>query len=239
MKTEELHIKETHLRIIADVFSIYDVKQFVMSQRAELENFIQRDPFFQTTYEPYRCPEGAPEIVSLLCSAGERSGIGPMSAVAGTVSYLTARFILEQGASWVLVENGGDIALKINESYTLGIYAGKESPVKDLGLELKPKGKIFGVCTSSGTVGPSVSLGVSDAATVISDDVPLADSCATLLGNQVQSGTPTDEEMDAYFEPLKNIPGLEGALVIVGERVGMWGRLPSVVRTKNPQFSFG
>jgi len=239
MKTEELHIKETHLKIVADEFSLDEVERFVLSRRVELENFIVQDPFFQSTYEPYPCPEGASEIVSLLCSAGEKTGIGPMSAVAGTVSFLTARFILEQGASWVLVENGGDIALKINEPYTLGIYAGEESPVKDLGLKLEPRENIFGICTSSGTVGPSVSLGVTDAATVISNDVPLADSCATLLGNQVRSEIPTDEEMNGYFACLKNIRGAEGALVIVGEKIGLWGNLPKIVRTKNPQFFFG
>jgi ApbE superfamily uncharacterized protein (UPF0280 family) len=237
MKTEELHIKETHLKIIADDFSIDDVKQFVLSQRADLENFIQRDPFFQSTYEPYACPEGAPEIVRLLCDAADRTGIGPMSAVAGTFSHLVARFILEQGGTQVVVENGGDIALKINETYTLGIYAGEESPVKDLGLKLEPRENIFGICTSSGTVGPSVSLGVSDAATVISNDVPLADSCATLLGNQVQNKEPSDEEINGYFDSLKNIQGIEGALVMVGEKIGLWGDLPEVVRTKNPDFS--
>lgn len=237
MKTEELHIKETHLKIIADDFSLDDARDLVLSQRADLENFIQKDPFFQSTYEAYPCPEGAPEIVKLLCGASEKTGIGPMSAVAGTFSLLTARFILEQGASWVVVENGGDIALKINEPYTLGIYAGGESPVKDLGLKLEPRKNLFGICTSSGTVGPSVSLGVSDAATVISNDVPLADSCATLLGNQVQSKNPKDEEMDGYFDCLKKLQGIEGGLIMVGDKIGMWGDLPEVVRTKNPDFS--
>jgi ApbE superfamily uncharacterized protein (UPF0280 family) len=237
MKTEELHIKETHLKIISDVFSLDDVRDFVLSKRADLENFIQRDPFFQSTYEPFPCPEEAPEIVRLLCTAAEKTGIGPMSAVAGTFSFLCARYILEQGASWVVVENGGDIALKINEPYTLGIYAGEGSPVKDLGLKLEPRENIFGICTSSGTVGPSVSLGLSDAATVISNDVPFADSCATLLGNQVQNKDPSDEEMDGYFDCLKNLQGIEGALVIVGEKIGLWGDHPEVVRTKNPEFS--
>jgi ApbE superfamily uncharacterized protein (UPF0280 family) len=234
---EELHIRETHLKIIADDFSLEGVKQFVIRQRTILQEFIDSDPFFQTTYEVYRCPENAPEIVRLLCSASERSGIGPMSAVAGTFSYLTARYILEeQSASWVVVENGGDIALKINEPYTLGIYAGEESPVKDMGFKLEPRDHIFGICTSSGTVGPSVSLGVSDAATVISNDVALADSCATLLGNQVRSRTPSQEDMDGYFDRLKTIENLDGAMIIVDDKIALFGALPEMVRTKNPTF---
>jgi len=232
----ELHLKETHLQIISgDDFSIDLVREFILSQRAELETLIQKDPFFQSTYEPYPCPNDAPEIVRLLCDAGEKAGIGPMSAVAGTVSFLTARFLVDQGASWVVVENGGDIALKINEPYTLGIYAG-ESPLRDIGLKLEPRDNIFGICTSSGTVGPSVSLGVSDAATVISNDVPLADSSATLLGNQVKNAGPSDQEMDSYFDCLKGIQGIEGALIAVGDKVGMWGDLPEIVRTRNPEF---
>jgi ApbE superfamily uncharacterized protein (UPF0280 family) len=234
---EELHIRETHLKIIADTFDLEGVKQFVIRQRTLLEDFIKTDPFFQTTYEVYPSPERAPEIVKLLCGASVLSGIGPMSAVAGTFSYLTARYILEeQSASWVVVENGGDIAIKINEPYTLGIYAGEESPVKDMGFKLEPRDNIFGICTSSGTVGPSVSLGVSDAATVISDDVPLADSCATLLGNQVQTRSPSQEDMDGYFDCIKNIENLDGALIVVEDKIALYGKLPEIIRTNNPTF---
>ena len=226
-------IKETILNIVSDRLDTAEVKACILAIRSDLEGFIRSDPFFLTTYEPYPCPKGAPEVVHLMCDAAKQAGVGPMAAVAGTISYLVARHMLETGSTWAVVENGGDIAIKINEPYHIGIFAG-DSPVKDLGLRLEPRKDIFGVCTSSGTWGHSVSLGCSDAACVVAKDPVLADACATLLGNQVQSRDPTEKEMDSYFKCLKGIKGVNGALIVVGEKIGMWGKLPKLVRTKNP-----
>lgn len=224
----ELRVKDAVIVIVADRFDLEQVKSYILEQRLVLERYIEQDPFFQTTYEPLLCKVDAPEIVKLMCSAGETAGIGPMSAVAGTVSYLTAKYLLENGSKWAVVENGGDIAMKVDEPYTIGLYAGESGP-RNVGLQIQPTDGILGICTSSGTVGHSVSLGVSDAATVISYDIPLADSCATLLGNQVKERNPTDEQMDSYLDSIKDKPGIQGALLMVGEKIAMWGELPKIV----------
>lgn len=233
---ETIAIKETVLNIVSDRLDATEVKACIMDLRSQLEGFIRSDPFFLTTYEPYPCPKekkDVPEVVRLMCDATEQAGVGPMAAVAGTIAYLVARHMLQTGSTWAVVENGGDIAVKINEPYTIGIFAG-ESPVKDIGLRLEPRNNIYGVCTSSGTWGHSVSLGCSDAACVVAKDPMLADACATLLGNQVRNRNPTDDEMTEYFKCLKGIKGARGALIVVGEKIGMWGKLPRLLRTKNP-----
>jgi len=96
-----------------------------------------------------------------------------------------------------------------------------------------PREGTFGICTSSATIGPSISFGISDAATVIAPDVALADACATRLGNHL-----TSEDEAVVGEALDDVcavPGVEGALAVVGERIGMKGRLPQLVRMDVPR----
>lgn len=120
--------------------------------------YICRDPFFRITLEPYHCPKDAPEIVQRMTDAGNTMGIGPMSAVAGTIAALAVEAMVLAGATYAIVDNGGDIAL-INDSPVLvGIYAGN-SPFKNLAFEIEPSSQLHGICTSSGTVGPSISFG--------------------------------------------------------------------------------
>lgn len=94
----------------------------------------------------------------------------------------------------------------------MGIYAGT-SPLRDLALTIPPREKPLGICTSSGTVGPSISFGYADAAVAISDDISLADAAATALGNAVGLASPLADSFQSVA-----VPGIEGALVIRGRR---------------------
>ncbi|MDY0129600.1 MAG: UPF0280 family protein, partial [Methanosarcina vacuolata] len=78
-----------------------------------------------------------------------------------------------------------------------------------------------------GTVGPSISFGMADAAAVFSDDVSLADAAATALGNEVGIGK---ESVESSFKAVTGISGIKGALVIQGEYIGMWGQVPGITR---------
>jgi ApbE superfamily uncharacterized protein (UPF0280 family) len=134
--------------------------------------------------------------------------------------------MVENGASFAVVDNGGDIAVINDRPIVMGIYAG-ESPLKDLGFTLEPGDSIKGVCTSSGTVGPSISFGMADAAVVFSDNVSLADSAATALGNATGIGK---EAVQEAFEVVRNVAGIKGAIVIQGEFMGLWGDVPELIR---------
>ncbi len=97
---------------------------------------------------------------------------------------------------------------------------------KNLGLEIEPRDTILGVCTSSGTVGPSISLGNSDAALIISEDVSLADAAATALGNRIiDTGS-----LETAFDFLRDIPEVTGALAIIADRMATYGQLPRIVK---------
>ena len=82
----------------------------------------------------------------------------------------------------------------------------------------------LGICTSSATVGPSLSLGSADAATVISKDVALADAVATGLGNRIR-GT---EDVKKAVEWAMTVPGVEGVLALKGDTIAALGDLELV-----------
>ncbi|MCK7460695.1 MAG: UPF0280 family protein [Sphingobacterium sp.] len=105
----------------------------------------------------------------------------PMAAVAGAISQQAVRAMVDEGCKHCLVDNGGDIAMRTNRTVTVGLYAGECTP-NYLAIEVPATKKMLGICTSSGTVGPSISFGKADLVTVISEDVALADACATKLG---------------------------------------------------------
>jgi ApbE superfamily uncharacterized protein (UPF0280 family) len=82
----------------------------------------------------------------------------------------------------------------------------------------------IGICTSSGTVGPSLSLGRADAAVALARSAALADAAATALGNLVQSAA----DIARALERAQAIPDLLGAVIIIGDQMGAWGEVELV-----------
>ena len=93
-----------------------------------------------------------------------------------------------------------------------------------MGLKIDPGLTPLGVCTSSGTVGHSFSFGRADAACVLAHSSALADAAASALGNRVQNAG----DIAAALEWAATAPDLLGAVVIVGDKLGAWGRVELV-----------
>jgi ApbE superfamily uncharacterized protein (UPF0280 family) len=202
-------------------------KESIREQRDLLEKFIQADPFFMLTLESYDLKaEESPDIVRQMIECSAVFGIGPMSAVAGVIAKFAVEAMIEAGAVYAIVDNGGDISVLNDQTVLVGIYAGT-SPIRDLALEVPPRAEPLGICTSSGTVGPSISFGCADAALVISKDPALADAAATTLGNAVQP----EIRLEECFRAIDK-SGIDGALVIRGEEIAVWGKLPSVRKAR-------
>ena len=178
-------VKETDLYIRASRDLQLETREVVIRERAALEDYIQRHPGFSVAMTPYPVKDNAPSIVREMAEAAEKVGVGPMAAVAGAIAERVGRALLEFSPE-TIVENGGDIFLKSRKKRTVGIYAGK-SPFSDrLALEFKPSETPLGICTSSGTVGHSLSLGKADAVIVLAPCTALADAAATAIGNLIK-----------------------------------------------------
>ncbi|MDD1748763.1 MAG: UPF0280 family protein [Methanothrix sp.] len=225
---EHFQLKETIVTIFArEERHIDAARESIRVQRAYLENFIRKDPFFQITLEPYDLvQDDAPQIVKQMIEKSNVFGIGPMAAVAGAIAGFAVQAMIDEGATYAVVDNGGDICILNDLPIVVGIYAGS-SPIRDLAFQLEKRHRPLGICTSSGTVGPSISFGCADAAAVISQDVALADAAATALGNAVTAEGPLQECFQAIDRP-----GIDGALVIRGDKMALWKDLPPLRRAR-------
>jgi ApbE superfamily uncharacterized protein (UPF0280 family) len=141
-----------------------------------------------------------------------------MASVAGAIAEYVANDLLKMSQN-VIVENGGDISLKTNREVRVGIFAGNSPLTYKINLLLKPAQMPVGVCTSSGTVGHSLSFGNADAVCVISKSSTMADAAATAIGNLVKG----KEDIRTSLEKGIEIEGVLGALIIIGDQFGAIG----------------
>lgn len=230
---KQVRLKETFAAVIAEARFMELAEQAIAAARETIEAYIARQPGFRTALEPLAVEAEAPQIVRLMAAAAARAGVGPMAAVAGAIAQRTIEALVAAGATHAIMDNGGDIVLFIDRPVTVGIFTGP-AKIKDIALRFMPRPEIFSVCTSSGTVGHSLSFGRADAAVVIAGNGYLADAVATALGNRVTSN---DENEIGQAIQASLIDGVEGLLVVAGERLGLGGTLPEIVRahveTKN------
>lgn len=211
-------VKETDLYILAGRDLSREALAAIGEVRSPLEEYIQDHPLFLHSLEPIAVESSAPEIVRVMAEAARLANVGPMAAVAGAMSEIVGRKLLAFSTE-VIVENGGDIFLKVIGKRQVGIYAGKSVFTGKLAIEVEPEQTPLGVCTSSGTVGPSLSLGLADAAIILSPSAALADAAATAVGNMIKS----EKDIDAAIEYGKQIKGVSGIVIITGGSMGAWG----------------
>ena len=216
-------VKETDLLVHAEKKLEYETKQLVLEHRAYVEAYIKAHPDFAAVLTPWHLDGPAPSIVVDMVKAGENAGVGPMAAIAGAIAEHVGLGLLKS-ADHVIVENGGDIFIKTDAPLTVGIFAGKSSLSLRIGIRLSGGPKPMAVCTSSGTVGHSLSLGRADAVCVAADSCAIADAAATAIGNQVKSIA----DIKGAIARGKCIEQLRGIIIIVGEKIGMWGDLEVV-----------
>lgn len=216
-------VKETDLWIAVNPQSyskdlVSATEAAVLKIRRSLEQYLASNPHLQSALEPCLVDPDAPPIILEMVRAANKTGVGPMAAVAGMVAEQVGLFLLEQ-AREVIVENGGDVFLKVNEPVAVGIFAGTSSLSGKLALQIDPGQTPLGICTSSGTVGPSVSFGCADAAIATAPSVPLADAAATALGNRVRG----EEDLQEAIAFAREVEGLTGALLIIDDKIAAWG----------------
>ena len=213
-------VKETDLYIRARSDLKRQAHELVLKYRQILEEYIEDHPSFLTSLEPLAVDDDAPPLVRDMAEAAEKASVGPMAAVAGAIAECVGSELLDFSPE-VIVENGGDIYLKSLTDRLIGIYAGKSPLTGRVGLEIEGKDTPLGVCTSSGTVGHSLSFGKADAVIVLSQSTALADAAATAIGNRILK----PQDIPGGIEFAQTIKGLKGLVIIQGEQVGVWGEV--------------
>jgi len=219
--------KETNLRIACEAFDL--VTRTVVEHRRRLERYIGRHPEFLTSLVPVALLEDPPEAAIRMAAAAERTGLGPMAAVAGTLAQLGAEAAMAAGCREAIVENGGDIYIHSDTEVTIGLYAGDNAIAGKLAFRLDPRTLPLALCSSSSTMGHSLSLGRCDLATVVAKDGALADAAVTLVCNRIKS----EHDLTPVLDDVGAIPGIDGILAVKNGKIGLWGRLPELVRNED------
>ncbi len=215
--------RQTFATILADdPVHVEAAKAGILAARQELEAYIARDPFFAATFDPYE-PDSDETVIVRMAEAARKAGVGPMAAVAGAIAWAGVEAMQEAGASFGVIDNGGDIALLADRPVRVGVHAGEAALSNRIAFVVPPHDTILGVCTSSATVGFSISFGVADAVTVFSHDVALADAWATSVCNQIRPG---DRSVLDRVDPTE----VDGIFAIMGDDTVTWGNVPPVVK---------
>jgi uncharacterized protein len=213
-------IAESDLFISSDTNLADSAEKLLLKHRNSLETYIKNHPEFRTSLLPLPEDYLAPPIVRDMLSKSKICGVGPMASVAGAVAEFVGKDLLDQTEN-LIIENGGDIFLRSKNELTVSIYAGNSALNYKVNLLVKPKETPLGICTSSATVGPSLSFGKADAVCVISKSATLADAAASAIGNRVKCKKDIKTALDYGIK----FPGVKGIIISYGNDMGAIGEV--------------
>ena len=216
-------VDETDLFISADKDLTKQAEDAIRKTRADIEEYVKSHLDFKESLLPLAYDENAPEIIKQMLDASIKAGVGPMAAVAGAIAEAVGKQLCGETEE-IIVENGGDIYILSKSMRRIGIYAGDSPLSNKIGIELAASDTPCGVCTSSATVGPSLSFGKADAAVVYSKNCALADAAATTVCNIVKR----KDDINEGLKIARDIEGVEGALIIIKDAFGAWGKIKIV-----------
>jgi ApbE superfamily uncharacterized protein (UPF0280 family) len=217
-KSYQVTIGETDLFIKTDEDLADSARLSILKYRSYIESYIKTHPVFLTSLIPLPKDDAAPDIVRDMLENSRLVHVGPMAAVAGAIAQYVGYDLLKKNQN-VIIENGGDIFIKSKKEINVGIFAGASVLSDRVRIRLNPDDAPIGLCTSSRTVGPSLSFGNADAVTVKAKSSTLADAAATAIGNGVR----TSKDIKKMLERGMAIPGVLGIVIILGNHLGVAG----------------
>ncbi|MFH1655236.1 MAG: UPF0280 family protein [Candidatus Omnitrophota bacterium] len=219
--TKRIVVGETDISVSSDtaVDEIF-LKNTILVYRKQIEDYILTQKVFLTSLKPIDVSNDAPGIVKDMACAAKKADVGPMAGVAGAIVEYLAKDLKDKTEE-LIIENGGDIFLKSKKKRLIGIYAGESKLSKRLILEIDQDKTPVGICTSSGTVGHSLSFGITDATIVLAGSPILADAVATASGNLVKKV----EDIEKAIGFAKSIKDVRAVLIVVGDLMSAWGDL--------------
>ncbi|MEK6732864.1 MAG: UPF0280 family protein [Candidatus Omnitrophota bacterium] len=215
---QEIVVKETDLFIFAEKDIRAVAEKIVRKYRAQIDGYIKYRPEFMASLEPITQDDSTPDIIKEMIRTTELAGVGPMASVAGAVAEFGGNELLAYSRQ-IIIENGGDIFIKSSKERRVAIYAGNSPLSNKISIIVKPGDTPIGICTSSGTVGHSLSFGKADACVIIAKSATLADAVATAACNRIKE----KKDIAPSLEFALSIQGVKGAVAILGKDLGSIG----------------
>ncbi len=212
-----LIIEESDILVFSsEKIESFEIEEKVKILRQDIKDYIKKDRKFLTTLSAYNLKEPAPQIIKKMCKVSKILDIGPMACVAGAISEFLGKELLKKNKE-AIVENGGDIFLKIAKERKIGIFYGKNDFLK---IKLTTLNTPLGIASSSGKLGYSLSFGNCDLVCVISESAIFSDGAATFLGNLIKTQKdilPALKKIKKYKEIKASIIIFEGKIFVQGD----------------------
>ncbi|MBK5253158.1 MAG: UPF0280 family protein [Peptostreptococcaceae bacterium] len=221
LTTYHIIIDESDLMISSDIKAEETAYSLLENLRKRIRTACLSIAGFEASLVPINKTSDDP-IIQHMIDVSTKAGVGPMAAVAGTISeQVVLETISLTDTTQMIAENGGDIFISSKEERKILIYAGDSPFSNKIGIRIPAADMPIGICTSAGTVGHSLSFGNADAVVVISKDTSLADAVATAVGNLVVC----KEDIKRGLDFGKSIEGIQGILIIIDDKMGAWGQI--------------
>jgi len=191
--------------------------------RSILDSHIRLNPLFFTSLTPLPLPSAVSDgLVNEMYLATQKSGTGPMSAVAGVVAeYISNDMCRQFSIKEIIIENGGDIFMKVDSPAIISVYAGDSPLSEKIGIEITPEISPLSICCSSGTIGHSLSFGKADACMIACHSGAQADAYATAFCNQVK----TIDDLTRVTEDALQKEDILSVVIIKDDKVGVGGTI--------------
>jgi hypothetical protein len=177
-----------------------------------LEDLAKFLPLIKKKAQQIELDERFPDVVWRMVEATQRMGepdLTPLAAVAGAASDVVADSMIQLGGTKIIVDNGGDIAIRLTEGEMVRVGVKTEINAKNptYVIAIDASTGIGGVATS-GLGGRSFTKGIASAVTILSASASLSDSAATVVGNFTNVDDPAImRTLAEKVYPETDIPG--------------------------------
>ena len=149
-------------------------KEGAQKAREVLEDLALFLPVIKKKAQELKVEERYPEVVRRMIEATrmmEEPDLTPLAAVAGAASDVVADFMILRGGTKIIIDNGGDIAVRLREGEVakVGIKTDIHARHPSYVISIDEAMGMGGVATS-GLGGRSFTKGIASAATVLSEN---------------------------------------------------------------------
>jgi ApbE superfamily uncharacterized protein (UPF0280 family) len=207
----DIQVQDMTLHIQAGTDLDEESRAAALSFWEQLHAYTLRNPDVRSSKRPMEVPADAPEIVREIVAASRRAGVGPMYSFQGAVTDYVGRFLARE-VSEVTVNCAGDYFILGRRRQKLTVVRGSGAPNVAVVVPASREG-----------VGVSMTMGRGrvdvDGIAVIADSCMVADAAAA----GVQAILPKEGGLRSALAYLKQVRGVVGGLVVVGDRIGVAG----------------
>jgi ApbE superfamily uncharacterized protein (UPF0280 family) len=207
----DIQVQDMTLHIQAGTDLDEESRAAALSFWEQLHAYTLRNPDVRASKRPIEVPEDAPEIVREIVAAARRAGVGPMYSFQGAVTDYVGRF-LSREVSEVIVNCAGDYFIMGKRRQKLTVLR-------------RPAGSTVAIVVPASRQGVGISMTLGRGRAAVDGLAVVADSCmvADAAAAGVQAILPKDNGFRSALLYLKQVRGVLGGLVVVGDRIGVSG----------------